>query len=74
MRYFAIEYPNYTTLVVKAEGCPGEVLHALLSSSGITSYSGTIYNPKSFLTLREISTPDKRQKLVAQELSKVLLG
>lgn len=74
MKFYALEYPNHTTLLVKTPAGVEDVLHALMNHNGIKVIGGGIYNPKSFITLREVSTPDKRQKLLAQELAKVLIG
>jgi hypothetical protein len=73
MKYFAIEYPNHTTLLVKDEHKLERVLIELLNASGLR-WHGTIYNPQSFLSLREVDSPDDRQKLIAKELTKVLIG
>lgn len=74
MKYYALEYANYTTLLLKTEAGLDDVLHALTNGRGLKAMSGTVYNPKAFQTLRYISTPDDRQKRCAQELSKVLIG
>ena len=74
MKFYAVEYPNHTTLLVKTPAGLEDVLQALVNGIGLKVIGGGIYNPKSFLTLREVTAPDKRQKLVAQELSKVLIG
>lgn len=74
MKFFALEYPNHTTLLVKSEFKLERVLIEIVNATGVKSYGGAIYNPQSFLSLREITTPDKRQQMIAQELSKVLVG
>lgn len=73
MKYFAIEYPNHTTLLVKDEHKLESVFYSLINARGIR-WHGSIYNIQSFLSLREIGTPDDRQKLIAKELSQVLIG
>lgn len=74
MRFYALTYPNHTTLVVKSDEAIGGVLSMLHKAKGISAMGGAIYNPQLFLTLSWITDPDKRQQLVAQELNKVLIG
>lgn len=74
MKFFAVEYPNFTTLIVKSEFKLERVLIEVSNATGMKSSTGTIYNPQTFLSLRELMHPDKRQQFIAQELSKVLIG
>lgn len=79
MKYFEVTFPNHTTLVLysKIEGSHNSVmsviLETLLRSNGLKAISGAIYNPRQFLSVNPISSPDKRQKLLARELKEVLL-
>lgn len=68
MNYFSLTYPNHTTLILKTDFNLIQVVHHLHAFVGIKAPSGTVYNTKSFLTLSQISDPDQRQQLVAQEL------
>jgi hypothetical protein len=49
-------------------------LKMITNGRGLKHSSGAIYNPKSFLALRQISTPDKRENLVAQDLEQIFIG
>ncbi len=73
MNYFAIDYPNHTTLVVKSGYGIKEVLFQISQSRGL-NYHGTIYNPESYLSLRPITNPDDRQKLRALTFQEILIG
>lgn len=68
MNYFSLTYPNNTTLILKAVADLNGMVTLLAKHSGIKAPSGTIYNTQSFLTLSQITAPDQRQQLVAQEL------
>lgn len=74
MNYYAVEFANHVTLIVKSGLDPEALLKVLLAGRGLKHARGTIYNPKSFIALRSISTPDKREGLVAQELSNIYIG
>lgn len=73
MNYYALTYPNHTTLILKAPVTIDDVVSMLSTNNGLRAPSGAIYNTKTFLTLTHILEPDKRQLLVAQEIIKVLL-
>jgi hypothetical protein len=74
MKFYALEYANSSILLVKSTHGIEDVLTRIVESYGIKHSSGTIYNPKSFLTLREVTSPDDRQQYVAHRLNDVLIG
>jgi hypothetical protein len=61
------------TLLVKSKYKTEDILYLLFTHRGL-EWHGTIYNPKSFLSLTQVSVPNDRQKYIAQELSTVLIG
>ncbi len=74
MKYFAIEFANHTTLLVKADRTKESIIRLLSERIGIVSINGDIYNPKSFLKVSFIPEPDTRQQLVAIALDNALIG
>jgi len=74
MNYFLIQFGNYTTLVVKTnkDKTIETLAIELMRGSGLQSHGGSILNPRQFISVESIGSPDMRQKRVAKDLEKVL--
>lgn len=74
MNYFAINFGNFSTLILKTKSDVSlkQLVYELDSSVGIIGAGNMILNPKRFISVESISSPDERQKNRAKNLSEVL--
>ena len=74
MKYFAIQFPNSTSFIVKTNSSwtLRELVIEIQGSSGLETLGGFVFNPSQFISVNSISSPDERQKKVAKDLEKVL--
>lgn len=74
IKYFAIGFPNHTTFIVKTEKLLTvlNVIGVLHTSKGLYGSGDSIFNPRQFISINPITSPDERQKRVAKDLDKVL--
>jgi hypothetical protein len=74
MNYFAINFGNFTSFIIKSSKVSSlkELVYELDSSVGIVGAGNMIMNPKRFISVESISSPDERQKNRAKNLSEVL--
>ena len=74
MKYFSIEFPNYMNFIVKTPNHfeVETVVDQLSLSIGLLGLSGSAYNPKQFISVNSISSPDKRQEMGARNLEDIL--
>jgi hypothetical protein len=74
MNYYSIEFPNHTNIIVKIKkpSTTRSVALGLSTASGLIGFGGTIFNPKQFILINSIISPDERQKKLAKELDEVL--
>lgn len=74
MKYFAVNFPNLTTFIVKTEKSFSvrDIVFCLGKSVGMVGTGDIIYNPTQFISVNSIGSPDERQKKVAKDLDKVL--
>lgn len=75
MKYFAINFPNHMTLMMKTseDYQIEDVMFSLYASKGIQGISGVVYNPLQFISVESITSPDDRQKTSARNLVEMLL-
>lgn len=71
MKYYAVSMGNYTTLIIKTELAPHQLLDVLTSHRAIQSTSGAYHNLKNYESFHEVSTPDERMKKVALTLDRI---
>lgn len=75
MKYFEVQFPNHTTFILFSENgkiTAETLVYDLLDAAGLRGNNGVIYNPKHFISVNSISSPDERHKLVAKDIGKVL--
>ncbi len=74
VKYFAISFPNSTTLIMKSDSVSTVkgVVGMLYNAKGLLGLGGTALNPSQFISVESISSPDARQLRVARDLDKVL--
>jgi hypothetical protein len=64
MKYYRVELPVATSLVVKFDGDAMAFLRAISEASGIKAYSGAIYNAKMYMSFKETEiSPDREVPL-----------
>ncbi len=74
MFYYGIEFPNYTTLVVKSSVATIDtIIEGLSHSKGIHGPDGNIYNPRHYIRVYPISEPGPQHIRVAKSLSSFFL-
>jgi len=74
MRYYAVDFPNSVTLFVISPFNAQSMIRDMIAARGLRGHSGTIYNPKAFLSVSEIIGPNKQQKRAALNLNEALVG
>ena len=74
MKYFAINFPNFTTFILKTGSSHDvkSITGALSEATGLLGVGGSAFNPKHFISVDSISSPDDRQKKLARDIDKVL--
>ncbi len=75
MNYFELTYPNHSRIILKSEDEDlFSMLFVVTGCLGIKGQNGAVFNPKGYLTLSLINSPDEMQKRVAQPLEDALIG
>lgn len=74
MKYFAVSFGNHMTFIMKTEKqlVTGDVVFMLSEATGLKGFGGSTYNPRNFISVESIGSPDERQKRVARDLEMVL--
>lgn len=65
MKYYAVQFPSNTTLIIKTPVDRIGFLGSLQSYGGVVGRGGTIHNLNLFQSFHEITDPTEKHKRVA---------
>lgn len=70
MNYYSINFPDLAFFLVKTpeDFTVEHVVDQLALAIGVRGLDGTIYNPRNFISVVAISSPDAETKKVARDL------
>lgn len=72
MNYYAVNFGNFTTLIVKCDLGVKEFLTVLNKYSAIKGNGGMVHNLRKFESFYELSGPDLNQKRNALSLDRLM--
>lgn len=76
MKYFAVEFPNHNTYIVKTTDETynvGRMALRLKFIDGFRGYNETIYNPLHYISVTQLGEPNEKQKRLARTLTEVFV-
>lgn len=71
LKYYEVLFPNDISFLFSAKESIDEFIQRFSSARGVKTYSGAIYNPKQYVNVRSVDTPDPERVILS--LPKVII-